>query len=132
MQTYLSYHVCGGTIGHGGSGETRHKYCDRCGAFTYDLDADLPTGTDRAANRAAYDNGDDESPAEATRATYTINTEDSDEPSRWMSTQGILSMTPGSQDSGRCRWTVTTTDPSALESALESDESVIEYSEVQS
>ena len=40
-------HVCGGTILVGGSGnyDLAHQYCDRCGAFTHDVQADqLPDG----------------------------------------------------------------------------------------
>lgn len=55
-------HECGGTILVGGSGETRHQYCDRCRAYTYDVDGDVPSGTNEAANRAAWDSGADESP----------------------------------------------------------------------
>ena len=57
------YHVCGGTILTGGSGQQAHSYCDRCGAFAYDYtDEELPSGTDPKANRAAWDAGDDTSP----------------------------------------------------------------------
>lgn len=55
-------HNCGGTVLTGASGEQAHLYCDRCGAFTYDTDAELPTGTDKAANRRAYDDGEQCSP----------------------------------------------------------------------
>jgi hypothetical protein len=55
-------HNCGGTILEGGSGEQRHKYCDRCRAYTYDMDAAMPTGVDSATNRAAWDDGDEASP----------------------------------------------------------------------
>jgi hypothetical protein len=60
----ISLHSCGGTILHGGLGTplTSHKYCDRCQAFTYDLAGEVPSGTDRKANRRAYDRGEDESP----------------------------------------------------------------------
>jgi len=62
-QDYLRYHKCGGAILVGGSGDQAHQYCDRCGAYTYDLDADaLPTGTDADANRRAWDSGDAQSP----------------------------------------------------------------------
>lgn len=63
----LTSHICGGTILVGGSGEQAHQYCDRCGAYTYDLDAPLPTGIDAVANRAAYDAGDLESAAAEAR-----------------------------------------------------------------
>ena len=61
-----AYHVCGGTILTGGVGEQRHIYCDTCGAFSYDPEAieanRLPDGIDQAANLAASDDGEEESP----------------------------------------------------------------------
>ncbi len=58
-------HACGGTILHGGSGDEGHRYCDRCRAFAYDSSGEqVPSGTDEAANREAWDNGDDCSPDE--------------------------------------------------------------------
>lgn len=59
-----AHHACGGTILYSaGNGEPYH-YCDRCGAFAYGDDAsDVPDGTDQAANRAAWDGGDTESPS---------------------------------------------------------------------
>ena len=63
MVDRMQYHDCGGTILMGGAGGQAHQYCDRCGAYTYDLDADaLPPGTDAAANRRAWDSGDLQSP----------------------------------------------------------------------
>lgn len=71
-----NYHVCGGTILSAGCGDQAHSYCDRCGAFTYT--GDVPEGSDRAANRAAWDAGDDRSPepsaAQAARMSDTIGT----------------------------------------------------------
>lgn len=58
----MSAHVCGGTILVGGTGEQEHRYCDRCRAYTYDLDAEMPGGTDRAANVEAFDRGAPSSP----------------------------------------------------------------------
>lgn len=63
-----SRHACGGTVLSAGGGDQKHLYCDRCGAFVYLLgrdveDVELPPGTDRAANKAAFDNADDQSPA---------------------------------------------------------------------
>ena len=56
-------HDCGGTVLVGGQDETRHVYCDRCGAFNHNPGADtLPSGTDRDANRAAFDAGHVASP----------------------------------------------------------------------
>lgn len=55
-------HDCGGTI-LCSSGEHAHRYCDRCGAFTHDLDAPLPSGTNKTANQAAFDAGKMTSPA---------------------------------------------------------------------
>lgn len=58
------YHAgCGGTILMGPNTDDGHQYyCDRCGAFRYG-DGPMPTGTDEAANREAYDAGDLESPS---------------------------------------------------------------------
>jgi hypothetical protein len=53
----LPLHACGGTLLAGPD----HSYCDRCAAFAYD-GAPVPSGTDRAANRAAWDAGDEASP----------------------------------------------------------------------
>lgn len=54
---------CGGTVLSGASGTPQaHTYCDRCGAYTH-VDCDpLPTGTDKAANKEAWDRGDESSP----------------------------------------------------------------------
>ena len=59
-----SHHVCGGTIlSSTGNGE-EYQYCDRCGAFAYsDTAADVPSGADKTANKAAWDDGDTESPS---------------------------------------------------------------------
>jgi hypothetical protein len=40
--------------------KAEYQCCDRCGAFSFD--DELPTGTNYAANMAAWDNGDDRSP----------------------------------------------------------------------
>jgi ribosomal protein L37E len=56
-------HECGGTVLVGGEGEQEHAYCDRCGAFRYTEDSSaFPTGTDKAANNAAWDAGKTRSP----------------------------------------------------------------------
>ena len=60
--------------------------------------------------------------------TYSINTTDTETAQRWQDAPGIVKMVPGPQDGGRCRWTVQTTDAPALESALDADDAVIEYS----
>ena len=74
MNTY-STHACGGTILHGGSGEQEHAYCDRCRAYAYTAsDRDVPDGTDPAANRAAWDDGDEASP-EAFDRDLTFNSD---------------------------------------------------------
>lgn len=57
--------------------------------------------------------------------TYSINLTDSETTPAWMAL--CTTATPGAQDSGRVRYTVTTEQPEALESALDADESVIEY-----
>lgn len=41
-----------------------YDYCQTCGAFTYNIDGDFPTGTDKKANKAAWDNGLNQSPKE--------------------------------------------------------------------
>jgi hypothetical protein len=51
--------------------------------------------------------------------TYSINAMDSTETAGWMHLCATL--TPGNQDSGRCRYTVTTDRPGDLAAALESD-----------
>ena len=59
------YHECGGEIHSDGGAEgdpTAHVYCERCHAFTHDFAAEVPTGTDEAANRAAWDEGEEQSP----------------------------------------------------------------------
>lgn len=61
-------HECGGTILAAGGGvpggEISHLYCDHCRAFTFDVDGDdFPSGTDRAANGRAWDEGKRESPS---------------------------------------------------------------------
>lgn len=62
---------------------------------------------------------------ESAAATYSINAIDSDSPSPWMDL--CLRVTPGVQDSGRCRYEVAATDAVALETALEDDDNVLEY-----
>ena len=64
MTTTQHTQTCRGTILVGGSGEYAHRYCSACRAYTYDLDGDVPDGTDAAANRRAWDAGEQESPAE--------------------------------------------------------------------
>ena len=56
----IETHDCGGTIlsGYG----PNHSYCDRCGAFAVGDDP-VPDGTDRDANRRAWDNCEERSPA---------------------------------------------------------------------
>lgn len=60
-------------------------------------------------------------------ATYLLRCIDTDEPTPSMDAPGIVSMTPGNQDSGRVRFTVVTTDAAALVVALENDDSVLAY-----
>ncbi len=73
MQTNpMRTHTCGGTIIRHGSPDPAadprdYLYCDRCGAFRYfgeeeEEEDGPPSGTDREANRAAWDDGDDASP----------------------------------------------------------------------
>lgn len=61
-----SLHACGGTLLAGPD----HSYCDRCAAFAYD-GAPVPSGTDRAANRAAWDAGDEASPEDGLAVVCT-------------------------------------------------------------
>lgn len=66
--TTMTHSGCGGTLlVSGGSGEQKHEYCDRCGAFRYcdGGDDDFPTGRDEAENRQARDDGKDRSPEDA-------------------------------------------------------------------
>lgn len=65
METQM--HDCGGTILVGGAGE-RHRYCDRCHAFTYKFGAEIPSGTDKTANLAAWNAGDEESAESESRS----------------------------------------------------------------
>lgn len=63
-------HECGGTVLVGCCGtEQEHLYCDRCGAFTHNpehiANNYLPSGTDKVANRAAFDEGEESSPEES-------------------------------------------------------------------
>ena len=58
--------------------------------------------------------------------TYSINTIDSDSPAAWMRLPGIK-VTQGAQDSGKCRFSVETSDPTALVAALEADGDVVDY-----
>lgn len=60
-----------------------------------------------------------------TTATYTINLTDSEQTPAWMAL--CATATPGAQDSGRVRYTVTTEQPDALEAALDADDAVLEY-----
>ena len=54
-------HACGGAILTGGMGGEEYVYCDSCGAFRFG--DQIPAGTDATANRRAWENGDDHSPA---------------------------------------------------------------------
>lgn len=65
-----------------------------------------------------------------TTTNYSVQMTDSETPAAWMSLPCVVSLTPGAQDSGRCRFAVVTSDAAALEAALESDDSVIEYAAV--
>ena len=59
--------------------------------------------------------------------TYSINLTDGDSTPAWLAL--CLTATPGAQDSGRVRYTVTTEQPAALEAALDADDTVIGYEE---
>lgn len=62
MLDTMAFHACGGTILFSGGGELEHMYCSACGAFNYDPNDTFPTGTDEAANQAAWDAGEERSP----------------------------------------------------------------------
>jgi hypothetical protein len=64
MRTQI--HKCGGTIITGTN--PKHQCCSKCGAFAYNMRRKLPSGTDRAANQAAYDAGEEQSPEEEKNA----------------------------------------------------------------
>jgi hypothetical protein len=66
---------------------------------------------------------------EKSTIAYHVNMIDSDTPATWMGLPCVVRLTPGPQDSGRCGYTVETTDPTALEAALDADDDVIEYAE---
>jgi hypothetical protein len=58
-----THHNCGGQIQTGeGAGGRCFRYCEDCKAFTWDMDSELPPGTDMAKNIAAFSRGDHESP----------------------------------------------------------------------
>jgi len=61
--------LCRGRVLIGGSEiETDgriHKYCSWCAAFTFAMDADLPSGTDLLANDRAWQDGKKQSPPRA-------------------------------------------------------------------
>lgn len=65
-----------------------------------------------------------------TTTTYSINCNDSDRTPAWMDL--AKTARPGPQDSGRCAWTVTTIDATALEAALDADDDVIKYEAIDS
>lgn len=60
-----------------------------------------------------------------TTTTYSINLTDSEQTPAWMAL--CATATPGAQDSGRVRYTVTTEQPAALEAALNADADVLTY-----
>lgn len=68
INTFNHHRGCGGTLLVAASGTPdAYEYCDRCGAFRFDVDGDMddfPTGTDREANREAFENGEECSPDE--------------------------------------------------------------------
>ncbi len=68
----------------------------------------------------------------ASATTYVVQAIDSEDPSGWMDADGVVSVRPGEQDSGRVNYRVVTTDPEALEAALDADDDVLRYEEVES
>lgn len=79
--------------------------------------------------REATDEEVEELTGDTAALTYTINAIDSDSPPEWLDL--CKSATPGPQDSGRCRWTVTIAARHAdrLERRLDQDDSVVSYDE---
>lgn len=69
MLDTMHFHACGGAIlaGHDAGDGRGYQYCDRCSAYAIDGEdgepQDIPNGTDADANRAAWDNCDERSPA---------------------------------------------------------------------
>lgn len=63
----------------------------------------------------------------AGHVAYSVNVVDSDKPSAWMRAAHIVTLTAGLQDSGRCAFRVVTSNPAALESALDADDAVLTY-----
>ena len=62
-----------------------------------------------------------------TKTTYHVNINDTDATPDWV-TPGRDTITGShGQDSGRCWLVVETTDPAALEAALDADDDVVEY-----
>jgi hypothetical protein len=60
-------------------------------------------------------------------ATYSVNTRDTNDRQAWMDCPAIVRYQPVTQDSGRCRFRVVTSDPATLEAALDADEDVLDY-----
>ena len=63
---------------------------------------------------------------------YSVNTVDSDSWPVAFAAAGVVTVTPGAQDSGHCRFAVevNTTAQAAFEAALEADAAVIAYTVV--
>lgn len=57
MMDSMAFHGCGGAILSAELDGEEYYYCHCCGAFTYDLDGEVPSGTDEVANREAWDYG---------------------------------------------------------------------------
>lgn len=68
-----------------------------------------------------------------TTTTYSVNAIDADNWPAAFRAPGVLSVTPGAQDSGRCRFAVTVAADAqtGFEAALNADDAVIEYSVVE-
>lgn len=62
--------------------------------------------------------------------TYSVQMTDSETAAAWMGAAYVTSVRPGTQDSGRVRMIVETTDAAALEAALEADNDVLSYDEI--
>ena len=64
------------------------------------------------------------------RTKYSVNTIDTEARQAWMDNPAVIDYRPGEQDSGRCRFTVTTDNPTTLTAAFDTDPDVLDYEEV--
>ena len=62
MTDSMAFHECGGAIMTAELDGKEYHYCDRCAAYTFDLNRKFPSGMGEAAIREAWDGGDIHSP----------------------------------------------------------------------